>query len=124
MDHIVTIRVPRRLMGKRKQGFMFDIQCWVDLSAYTQLAPSEWTFMAEAKGGDEFLIKAIYCGAMSYNKFYKKKINFNENDVRRWIDNTYRKDIGLVIEAMTKSRIGGTSLEELINEEPDKEKKK
>ena len=124
MEHIVIIEVPFLKIPffgylRRKQGFSFDMQCWNYLSDYTQLAFNEFDVL----DGEKFITKAIYAGAVSYNLWHGRKVKFNEKNVKNWIDNSYRSEIARLITAMTKSRIGGKTIEEYFEFEETEKKK-
>lgn len=125
MDHIVVLKVPYRIgIFKRKQGFSFDMQCWKFLCNYTQLAFDEFSIIAEKKGGDVFLNKAIYAAAISYNKWHSIKSLFTEDNVKRWLGKLTVYNYTKLIEAMGNSRIGGKTIAELLPDVIEKDEKK
>jgi hypothetical protein len=119
MDFVTEIKVPRKAIGRRWQGFSFDMYCWCFFSEYTQLAFDEFDVL----GDDKFMRKMIYCAAVSYNKSKGKRVNFNEREVQKWIDRSYTEDWNKVVAAMKKSRIGGDTLEDLMDQAEGQKKK-
>ena len=125
MTETVIIRVPRRRFGYRKQGFYFVLETWFWMSNYTQLALNELDELKDyeveedgiKKQVNRFLPVAMLSAARMYDIFHKKrKPRFDETDVMRWISKISVEDLGRVYECMLKTRIGGETLDILIEE--------
>ena len=111
---IFETKVKYKLFGfipvRRKIGFTFKMETWMLLSDYTQMAPLDFGFMEESS----FLIKTCYCAARLWYLEHGKKVMFNEDHVKKWIENMKTIDSKELIETLLKSKIGGESIEELI----------
>lgn len=106
---------------ERNIGFVFKIETWMLLSDYTQLAIVDWGSME----GESFLIKTYYCACKLWHLEKGLKVDFNEDDVKRWLEECMTmKQATELSDVMIKSRIGGESIEKLIPKYLEKEKKK
>lgn len=115
------IKVPLRInpFFKRKQGFRFDMYCWVKYVEYNEIIND---------GKDEiddklFIRNILMFAAESYNKENGIKRMVNTSTVQYWIDNTYQRKLEPLLRTMMESRIGGTTIKEYVENFKTEEKK-
>lgn len=122
MECEIVIKVPRKLNPslKRKQGFRFDMYCWIRYFEYNEIVNKG----VDELDGDLFIRNIMMFAAESYCKEHGKKKTFNTTTVQYWIDNTYQKDLKPIVDVLMSSKLGGQTIREYIEEYKDSEKKK
>jgi hypothetical protein len=123
MEGTCIVRVPIKRLGLRfwrKQGFTFTMETWMSVSNYTQLALTELDKLAR----DRFFTVVYYQAARTYDFFNRRFYRYSENDVMYWIAKMPSEDVNKIFSTMLESRIGGESINVLIDKHLDSEKKK
>jgi hypothetical protein len=116
------VKVPFRRFGIRfwrKQGFTFTLETWRRLSDYTGLSVTEFGHIPR----DKFFTVLFLAGAREYNFIQGHYIKFNEDSVMYWIAKVPYEDVNKIFLTMLGSRIGGESINVLIDKYLDIEKK-
>jgi hypothetical protein len=123
MEGTCTVRVPFSFFGVRlwrRQGFTFTMETWMSVSSYTQLALTELDKLER----ERFFSVMYYQAARTYDFFNRKYHRFTEKDVMVWLAKMPVEDMQKIFTTMITSRIGGESINVLIDKYLDSEKKK
>lgn len=86
-DHYIEIKVKRRI-GYRRQGILFDLYAW-----FLLWQTYGWDFEAISKMNSELDAVMIYTGAVSWNKYIGKRVNFDDKDAKRWAEELTVKEM-------------------------------
>ena len=119
MDGTIIVHIRKKWPFRQKQGFTFDMFMWCYMSSYTQLPLNQFGDL-----GDRFIDVMYYCSAYSYNRNIGKRAKFTEADVKKWFDDMPQKTANAIMNTMLKSKVGGESMEDLVQSYKDSQKKK